>query len=68
MLYIATFTRRGRFADMSDDVFNYIRDRYFVGEDVEAIVKKHWYDCKVCMFCPVFVYLTATTCGMSSTP
>lgn len=50
MLYIATLTRRGRFADMSDDVFSYVRDRYFVGEAVEAIVKKHWYDCKVRMW------------------
>lgn len=47
MLYIATLTRRGRYIDMSDDVFNYVRDRYFVGEEVEAIVRKHWYDCKV---------------------
>ncbi|XP_042205237.1 bromodomain adjacent to zinc finger domain protein 1A-like [Homarus americanus] len=47
MLYIATLTRRGRYADMSEDVFNFVRDRYFVGEEVEAIVNKHWYDCKV---------------------
>ncbi|XP_071533691.1 bromodomain adjacent to zinc finger domain protein 1A isoform X2 [Panulirus ornatus] len=47
MLYIATLTRRGRYADMSEDVFNFIRDRYFVGEEVEAIVKNHWYDCRV---------------------
>nr|XP_045619673.1 bromodomain adjacent to zinc finger domain protein 1A-like [Procambarus clarkii] len=47
ILYIATLTRRGRYIDMSEDVFNFVRDRYFVGEEVEAIVKKHWYDCKV---------------------
>ncbi|XP_068208965.1 bromodomain adjacent to zinc finger domain protein 1A [Palaemon carinicauda] len=47
MLYITTLTRRGRYADTSDDVFSFVRDRYFVGEEVEAIVRKHWYDCKV---------------------
>ncbi|XP_069952851.1 bromodomain adjacent to zinc finger domain protein 1A [Cherax quadricarinatus] len=47
LLYIATLTRRGRYIDMSEDVFTFVRDRYFVGEEVEAIVKNHWYDCRV---------------------
>lgn len=51
MIYIGSLTRRGRYADMSDDVFNFIRDRYFVDEEVEAIVNKHWYDCKVSLLC-----------------
>lgn len=51
MIYIGSLTRRGRYADMSDDVFNFIRDRYFVDEEVEAIVNKHWYDCKVSRIC-----------------
>ncbi|XP_050735589.1 bromodomain adjacent to zinc finger domain protein 1A-like isoform X2 [Eriocheir sinensis] len=46
-IYLASLTRRGRFVDMNEDVFLYVRDRYFVGEEVEAIVKNHWYDCKV---------------------
>ena len=47
MLYLASLTRRGRFIDLNEDVFTFVRDRYFVGEEVEAIVHKHWYDCKV---------------------
>jgi len=47
MLYTCSLTRRGRQNDMSEDTFAYIRDRYFPGEPVEAIVKGHWYDCEV---------------------
>jgi hypothetical protein len=47
LLYLASLTRRGRQSDVSEDVFNHCRDRYFPGEPVEAIVNKHWYDCKV---------------------
>merc|ERR1712106_1198479 len=47
LLYLATLTRRGRLVDMADDVFYYARDRYFIDEEVEAIIGKHWYDCKV---------------------
>ena len=47
MLYLANRTRRGRQSDVSEDVFNHVRDRYYPGEPVEAIVSNHWYDCKV---------------------
>lgn len=47
ILHLATMTKRGRLVDMADDVFFYARDRYFIGEEVEAIIGKHWYDCKV---------------------
>lgn len=47
ILHLATITKRGRLVDMADDVFYYARDRYFIGEEVEAIIGKHWYDCKV---------------------
>ncbi|KAB7493629.1 Bromodomain adjacent to zinc finger domain protein 1A [Armadillidium nasatum] len=40
LLYISTLTKRGRIIDTCDDIFVYIRDRYFVGEEVEAIVTK----------------------------
>ena len=49
ILYLASLTRRGRFIDLNEDVFAFVRDRYFVGEEVEAIVHNHWYDCKVCV-------------------
>uniref|UniRef100_A0A2P2HYB3 Bromodomain adjacent to zinc finger domain protein 1A n=1 Tax=Hirondellea gigas TaxID=1518452 RepID=A0A2P2HYB3_9CRUS len=47
LLYLASLTRRGRQSDLSEDVFMHCRDRYYPGEPVEAIVTKHWYDCKV---------------------
>merc|ERR1711915_692812 len=47
VLHLATMTKRGRLVDMADDVFFYARDRYFIDEEVEAIIGKHWYDCKV---------------------
>lgn len=36
ILYIAERTNRSSFAEMADDIFNFVRDRYFVGETVEA--------------------------------
>lgn len=39
ILYLASRTKRCSFAEMLDDVFNYVRDRYFVGETVEACLE-----------------------------
>ncbi|CAK1547497.1 unnamed protein product [Leptosia nina] len=39
ILYLATKTNRSSFAEMSEDVFNYVRERYFVGETVEACLE-----------------------------
>lgn len=39
VLYVATMTRRRGIGDMADDVFAYIKDRYFVGENVEVNIK-----------------------------
>lgn len=39
ILYIAERTNRCSFAEMSEDIFNYVRDRYFVGETVEACLE-----------------------------
>nr|XP_022913840.1 bromodomain adjacent to zinc finger domain protein 1A isoform X1 [Onthophagus taurus]XP_022913841.1 bromodomain adjacent to zinc finger domain protein 1A isoform X1 [Onthophagus taurus] len=36
VLFLANKTNRTNFSDMSDDVFSYIKERYFVGETVEA--------------------------------
>ncbi|KAL1447653.1 hypothetical protein MTO96_028455 [Rhipicephalus appendiculatus] len=41
LLYIASLTRRGRLADLCDDVYSFARDRYFVGESVEVTIKSH---------------------------
>ncbi|KAJ8714265.1 hypothetical protein PYW08_007885 [Mythimna loreyi] len=39
ILYLAMRTKRCSFAEMSEDVFNFVRDRYFVGETVEACLE-----------------------------
>lgn len=39
ILYLAVRTKRCSFAEMSEDVFNFVRDRYFVGETVEACLE-----------------------------
>lgn len=36
ILYIAERTNRCSFAEMSEDIFTFVRDRFFVGETVEA--------------------------------
>ncbi|XP_059047927.1 bromodomain adjacent to zinc finger domain protein 1A [Achroia grisella] len=36
ILFLAAKTKRSSFAEMSEDVFNFVRERYFVGETVEA--------------------------------
>lgn len=38
ILFIAERTNRCSFAEMSEDIFNFVRDRYFVGETVEALL------------------------------
>nr|XP_026498898.1 bromodomain adjacent to zinc finger domain protein 1A isoform X1 [Vanessa tameamea] len=39
ILYLATKTKRSSFAEMSEDLFNYVRKRFFVGETVEACLE-----------------------------
>lgn len=39
ILYLAAKTNRTSFADMSEDVYNFVRDRYFVGETVESCLE-----------------------------
>ncbi|XP_075556278.1 ATP-dependent chromatin assembly factor large subunit isoform X1 [Dermacentor variabilis] len=47
LLYIASLTKRGRLADLCDDVYSFARDRYFVGESVEVTIKSHKKTCTV---------------------
>lgn len=39
VLFIASKTNRSSFAEMTEDVFNYVRERYFVGETIEACLE-----------------------------
>ncbi|XP_017779686.1 PREDICTED: bromodomain adjacent to zinc finger domain protein 1A isoform X2 [Nicrophorus vespilloides] len=48
LLYIASLTKRSSFKDMADDIFSFVKRRYFVGEQVDAmLVKRDWQTCKV---------------------
>ncbi|XP_067390237.1 bromodomain adjacent to zinc finger domain protein 1A isoform X2 [Emydura macquarii macquarii] len=37
VLYLATLTHRSRLHEISDEIFAYVKDRYFVGETVEVV-------------------------------
>ncbi|XP_076235164.1 ATP-dependent chromatin assembly factor large subunit isoform X2 [Calliopsis andreniformis] len=48
ILYLASKTNRTSFSDMIEDVYQFARDRYFVGEMVEAsFTEDSWSDCHV---------------------
>ncbi|XP_072750012.1 bromodomain adjacent to zinc finger domain protein 1A isoform X1 [Anoplolepis gracilipes] len=48
ILYLASKTNRSSFNEMIEDVFQFARDRYFVGEMVEAsFTEDNWCDCHV---------------------
>ncbi|KAK2707515.1 bromodomain adjacent to zinc finger domain protein 1A-like [Artemia franciscana] len=51
-VFLATLIKKKRLTDVMDDVHNYIRDRYVVGEEVEAIIRNKWYPCKVVRVIP----------------
>lgn len=37
VLYLATLTHRSRLHEICDEIFAYVKDRYFVGETVEVV-------------------------------
>nr|CAD7433954.1 unnamed protein product [Timema monikensis] len=43
VLYLASLTHRTSFGELSEDVFSYVRERYFVGEHVEV-----WFNSEAC--------------------
>lgn len=42
VLYLASKTTRTGFIDMAEDVFSYVKDRFFVGEMVESCFTNNW--------------------------
>lgn len=38
LLFLAEKTKRSRLADLNDDVFMFAKDRYFIGEIVDAVI------------------------------
>ncbi|VVD04357.1 unnamed protein product [Leptidea sinapis] len=48
ILYLASRTQRSAFSEMSEDVFNFVRERFFVGESVEACLEgDHWQEAHI---------------------
>lgn len=48
ILYLASKTNRFSFNEMIEDVYQFARDRYFVGEMVEAsFTEESWCNCHV---------------------
>lgn len=53
VLFVANKTKRTAFGDMSEDVFLFMKDRYFVGENVEAaFTGNKWKDSHVLQVFP----------------
>nr|CAH7768363.1 unnamed protein product [Callosobruchus chinensis] len=48
LLFLATKTQRTSFIEMSEDIFMYMKNRYFIGEHIEAsFTGNKWKDCYV---------------------
>lgn len=48
VLFVASKTKRTGFLDMAEDVFLFVKDRYFVGESVESASSGYkWKDARV---------------------
>ncbi len=52
LYWLANKTRRGRLADLVDDVYVFAYNRFFVGEIVDAVIKDQWCDCKILRVIP----------------
>ncbi|XP_063221980.1 bromodomain adjacent to zinc finger domain protein 1A isoform X2 [Bacillus rossius redtenbacheri] len=53
LLYLTSFTQRTSFLDLAEDIFSYVRDRYFIGEYVEVCLKNElWFDCCITRVIP----------------
>ncbi|XP_046402688.1 bromodomain adjacent to zinc finger domain protein 1A isoform X2 [Ischnura elegans] len=48
VIYLASKTRRTCLRDLADDVYNFIRNRYFAGETVEVNLSDgQWFECQI---------------------
>lgn len=53
LLFVASKTKRTGFLDMAEDVFLFVKDRYFVGERVESTHSGYkWKDARVLQVLP----------------
>lgn len=49
---MASLTCRGKMNEACDDVYYFMKDRYFVGEVVEAILRSKWYPAELVRVVP----------------
>jgi len=52
ILWLARHTKRGRLVEVSDDVNEFARQRYFKGEIIEAVISDQWCDAKITKVIP----------------
>lgn len=47
LLFLATLTHRSRMNDLNDDIFMFVKDRYFIGEALEYIQESERFVIKI---------------------
>lgn len=47
LLWLTNKTKRGRLGEIVDDVYDWSKSRYFVGETVEAVIGNQWCESKI---------------------
>jgi len=52
LLWLTNKTKRGRLGEIVDDVYDWSKSRYFVGETVEAVIGNQWCESKITKVIP----------------
>jgi len=52
LLWLAHKTKRGRLGEIVDDVYDWSKSRYFVGETIEAVIGNQWCESKITRVIP----------------
>jgi len=47
LLWLTNKTKRGRLGEIVDDVYDWSKSRYFVGETIEAVISSQWCESKI---------------------
>jgi bromodomain adjacent to zinc finger domain protein 1A len=62
VVYLAIHTHRSRLSDVTDDVFVFAKDRFFIGEIVEVTQKGQKYEIKECFLSNLFLVEFRLSC------
>jgi len=52
LLWLTNKTKRGRLGEIVDDVYDWSKSRYFIGETVEAVIGNQWCESKILRVIP----------------